>query len=91
MLESRLRNIAAVLSHDLPLISSENLLRYVRLGYTKGFKEMLELRSFASSIHTITNHGFDMQRVEKLLDAPDISNDHKLIPLAMLADILRQN
>lgn len=90
LLECRLRNIAALLSRDLPFISSERLLQYVQLGYMKGFKELLELRSLACSLHTINKNGFDMQQVEKLLDDPNLSNDHRLIPLAMLADILRQ-
>lgn len=88
MAGSRLEQIASELNQSAPYINKEEALQYVKDGARLGFTQPLELHSLATSLWAIRRGGFDMGKVRNLLSREDLSKDHKLVPLRMLADIL---
>jgi hypothetical protein len=88
MAEERLEEIASELHRKAPYIARDEASRYVSEKASLGFTQSLELQSLATSLWAIQRAGFDMGKIRSFLSRDDLSKDHKLVPLRMLAEIL---
>lgn len=78
--------VHALLAERGTEVAPEVVGRHVARAQAYGIHDEKELTVYVECVLTIEKSGFDMRKVERLMSDEQLSRDHKLIPLRMLAD-----
>lgn len=78
--------VHAILNERGCLAELETVRFYAAQARSYDIHDEREITVYIESILKIKKSGYDISRIEKLMSNRELSRDHKLIPLRMLAD-----